>query len=805
MKKYQTLYLSHINGKEADLVQLKREMALHEGTDFYPEYGMVSLKGFLELKTSSTFPFTVTEVKGGGKAFILAYFSLMGHKVYYEKTPWTEDQLKIIGELGIVVVNAGPGTGKTTTANEKAYRLKDEGVLLLSYSNEAIKENYKRMYSYAEIKGLIGMKDYTKNICVTTVDSLSSFILGSQHEEGFDSTVKSSINHMISQKGVPKLQIPGQDVYKYRHLIVDECQDVDDMRGRCILEFYKRCRCLSLTLFGDPRQTVSKSSGSWYHELWSNGTQTRVGLTESYRFKSPQTISLVNSLSERRGKFHHSLTSHPTTQDTSPPIQMIQISSDDELNEVGLYVRDVLESIDVAVIGHSFDSSNRVGEIGRKIYTQWKEIGLKCVTRSEGSFEARGINFSTISSVKGKEFDYVFLYGMDSYPSNFSAVPYEQAESLIFVAHSRARLKMFYLNFPSNDTREMMLPRGIGREWIDGELKGELYTSQDTKPGERKYTLSDLISCSDFKTLLKYNSFRAEADEEEGYHFIQDIPQELLKDVGRFDHEKIHSLYLSGYQRENYEDSLISFTYISAGGSVIGSNELEVLISSSLLGRDGYILRGGLIHKLKCDKTPDHWKYIISSYLQIRREVNLTNYRLGKVMETSGRERVKIDPNLFTVDTEFTGFKDRQVFEISIINVANPFMSILQTLRVSDMKFATEWSHLPESVFTSSLCDVKDLFFKLSKEFKGTCNVGYYVERTDIAWMDDRHTSFNIGPKAREEAAKVGYYISGSQPPKLTDLYSTFIEPCNFLPHLKPHTSVTDALMLRTLLILGHI
>jgi superfamily I DNA/RNA helicase len=83
--------------------------------------------------------------------------------------------------------------------------------------------------------------------------------------------------------------------------------------------------------------------------------------------------------------------------------------------------------------------------IAQRIHTVFKHVGVPCYTKTEGSYQPHGILFSTIQSVKGKEFDFVFVYGVSNYPESFHMIPYEEAEGLIFVLHTRARKRIIYL------------------------------------------------------------------------------------------------------------------------------------------------------------------------------------------------------------------------------------------------------------------------------------------------------------------------------------------------------------------------
>jgi superfamily I DNA/RNA helicase len=155
------------------------------------------------------------------------------------------------------------------------------------------------------------------------------------------------------------------------------------------------------------------------------------------------------------------------------------------------------------VIGPSLTSeTNKTSKYAQKISHIFRTMGVPCKIQSEGSYSRNGVLFSTIQSIKGKEADYVFIFGMDNYPNTFNMIQYEIAESLIYIAHSRARKKIFYM---ISSEHNIKLPRGV-LESNTQVISGIITTAENEKlPKDTFKNVTDL--CKDFG-FLSYTSFQ---------------------------------------------------------------------------------------------------------------------------------------------------------------------------------------------------------------------------------------------------------------------------------------------------------
>lgn len=385
---------------------------------------------------------------------LLTFCKMTGVPYEIPKIEFTEEQEKILNSTGIQAVNAGPGTGKTTVANEKAYRLREDGVLLFSYTNAAILENYKRLRVYPMDKDL-GKKNVKKQINITTVDSLATAIVGVH--DNHDHTIMKAIE-ALENGYVPNT------LRKYRHIIVDETQDIDEIRGKLIMLLYRMLNCKSITLFGDPRQQLDSNKGKWYINLCKNA----INLSFSHRFENKRTLNLCNALSSTRPEIHHDLVLYddPECKDQEVyPIKEITVEA--LLKFVQEKVQDGYTYSDFAVVGPSVTKDNISSRSMKQLVAVFKENDIPCYMSTDssdpGTFVCRGIQFTTIHSVKGKEFKFVIAVGISDYHNRYNMIARESMDSLIFVMHTRAKEQMFYLQ-----DKDRILPRGVPEHMYEG-------------------------------------------------------------------------------------------------------------------------------------------------------------------------------------------------------------------------------------------------------------------------------------------------------------------------------------------------
>ena len=473
--------------------------------DDYPEYSTSELAVYLSSKTGYSCPLNpISTVLSGvnGKSYLVALYQIKGYQVTHPKPVFTAEQAYLISQQkGLFIVNAGAGTGKTTTAVERAFNLKSEGVILISYSNEAVKEIQRKIKEYPNHRGKIGFKEFVKpsgelyQVVITTVDSLAWHITNKSIEgiTTHDNTIKDAVS-AISFGQSPS----------YSHIIVDEAQDIDELRGEVIKALYATGKYASMMIFGDPKQRISRA-GLWYSDLWINKSYSwevmkvkrspakskpislndalaslladsepeeedqpeqleiekslivieakAIGLTTSYRFQSQQLLNLHNHLSRSRPEIDVQLKSAqplPVGQNIrcyNVGDRKIENGMIDFVNMIKLNYLDsgkYLQS-DICVIIPSVANNNGTSKRAQRLCAIMKDCGINCYTRREGSFVPNGVLVTTIQSVKGKQFKIVILYCMSEFPTFMPQIPIDIADSLIYVAHTRAIEELIYI------------------------------------------------------------------------------------------------------------------------------------------------------------------------------------------------------------------------------------------------------------------------------------------------------------------------------------------------------------------------
>lgn len=210
------------------------EMLIEENFKYHSCKGMVS---YLESVNIVSFPVPLSYLgENLKKNKIITYFKLKNLKCEVPKRTFTHSQTESIYNTGIVIVNAGPGTGKTTASCRRAFHFMNEGVIFISYTNAAVREDKNRMYEYP----------INNKILFCTIDSLAGKILASNgrtHDDIEDDHEGHSYDHSIRNAISSNMMISG-----YRHVIIDEAQDVDDLRFELIASLYNAGHFNSLAI-----------------------------------------------------------------------------------------------------------------------------------------------------------------------------------------------------------------------------------------------------------------------------------------------------------------------------------------------------------------------------------------------------------------------------------------------------------------------------------------------------------------------------------------------------------------------------
>jgi hypothetical protein len=576
----------------------------------YSDYSPSELSVYLGMETGfycSLNPISTLFGSKDGRQALIAYYIFNGYSVDYPRPIFTDEQKHLCDfPEGAVVVNAGPGTGKTTIGVERAFRKSHEGVLIVSYSNEAAREIYKRFKKYPAHRGKVSFKDLHKQgsnelypIVVTTLDSLAWKLSGKgsigESESSHDTAVKDAISAISHGKVLP-----------FKHIISDESQDIDDLRGQMVKLLYATGGFQSILILGDPRQRISEA-GLWYSDMWVKSYYdciiykkcapkpiktftpdykvetnfnigdfgslmsvddikddlkltdivtkskdyervekrvdvVKIGLTYSHRFKSRQLLELHNTLSSKRLSLHVELRETQLLRDYGK-FKCYNVGGGHDRGGMSEFASFIKTSYidtkfcspkDICVIVPSVSSDNATSKKSQMLCSVFADNGLNCYTRREGSFIPNAILVTTIQSVKGKEFAVVIIYCMSEFPKFHPHIPFEQADSLIYVASTRAKLETIFLcngvfTPPRGINIDMLTPVG-GASLSEGSQ-----VTFEIRP--RCYSVNEMVESRDWSKLIHSNDYSVEVESEYECPIIEDTDLEnegLMVEVHSF-------------------------------------------------------------------------------------------------------------------------------------------------------------------------------------------------------------------------------------------------------------------------------
>ncbi len=170
---------------------------------------------------------------------------------------WTQEQQDVIyiHPESRVVVNAGPGTGKTAVACARVaalvdkYDIEPSNIMLISFTRVAVAEIRDRIAKY--------LKD-NQSVFSVTIATLDSFAW-TLHSGFRDNLPKLDYNENISS--VIKLVQTDEGVQDYlktiEHLVVDEAQDIVGQRAELILQILGQLsEDCGVTVFSDEAQAI---------------------------------------------------------------------------------------------------------------------------------------------------------------------------------------------------------------------------------------------------------------------------------------------------------------------------------------------------------------------------------------------------------------------------------------------------------------------------------------------------------------------------------------------------------------------
>lgn len=398
----------------------------------------------------------------------------------------------------LTMINAGPGTGKTTTLSilvkEAVETTQSAKILFLSFTKRAEIVINERLCSMGLSDIIIDKTNlyHSPGICVLTFDRYAYTLTG----EIFQSY------SLGKQASLPHLRdLTRQGIYLLDYLIVDECQDLALVEYQMMKEVSKLSH--RTVLAGDPRQECFREC-SYFGKDWCSTEESdsncKVNLVNNYR----SCRCIVNSLN-LFSKIHF-----PNIGGSLEQVSMMGKCPVEKAGEECIKVYDCRNNRSIAGAIAKHAAALRVDQLyvisplsvkayGNDLVVQAvntciaKDLypNLPVAERARLQMEHNRYIIETSATLKGGEAEKVFLFGLDrTYPLDFTTR--NRQLKLLYVALSRARTSIhIYLNYSGEFTPPLLhlalegsvlqnrftlgaglkvIPRVVGREIPDGSL-----------------------------------------------------------------------------------------------------------------------------------------------------------------------------------------------------------------------------------------------------------------------------------------------------------------------------------------------
>lgn len=421
---------------------------------------------------------------------MLKFYAMKGTPIRLRHVSLTDEQeLALVQTEGveIVVVNSGPGTGKTETSIHRASKLMDEGVIFVAFTNSAVDHAMRQLRKIvARIEdvdkkvrrhkdGEDGESIRPPKVLICTVDLL----VGNAISKRVSMNVKADDKRTATSEDFETLVGEATEEIRlgrckrffhassggnvWNHIVVDEAQDLTSSRFRFLMAVLGSLRSedntspRSISFFGDPRQRLRSDAGAEFQQLLTmeefataeedGGERIPVrslAFSKSFRFENTKLISLANALSSTRPSIHVDLT--PAVEcHLARPVKVFESPKDVAETVILLIRQSGVHPEQICLIMPAPKTGHRGTRHGDEIRSILATQSILC--SDEGVWKEGLVFRGSIHSVKGLEFDYVFFLGANSFPEGFmSKLEVNDAASLNFVANTRARKELFMLS-----------------------------------------------------------------------------------------------------------------------------------------------------------------------------------------------------------------------------------------------------------------------------------------------------------------------------------------------------------------------
>lgn len=846
---------------------------------------MIASRTGIQLPFPATF-FSVATKKNPDRPlrFLLAYYAFSGIEIDFKDFVLTSEQEEIVLNLhpGMVAVEAGPGTGKTTTIRELIRRhiddkAKDTGAplnfLVLAYQNSVVALIRDAICAYPELASSYSVGEFKKRIAIMTIDTLASYLVGSVQLQDFDGNIDRAINALEDETGSviirEKLISLGQCLCSV--IIVDEANMVDDRRGRLIEVIGRKVkRVIGTYVFGDTRQSISNVSGKWFSSLFVKGRANTVvkELSITHRFKTAQMLYLVNRISEGRDLQYEKLVTSTKIDDVEPE-HCINVRYLGELEEIVQEIKDYGHKHTFSSIAIITPSLNRENSSSRQVKAFILALNASKIpygNHGEKNYRSGGVFIGTIHSSSGRQWRRVYLIGFDGFPQNYEHISQRAGSCQLFVALSRASHSITYII----GSRPFNMPLGLDEDLFDdlSDTETQCRIPQFEEPYRKKLSLSFVLERPEASVFFGLNGINVQSKlfarysvkHIDPYAFIKGItgqePLQLSKDIclvsqgallksiasGRTlygttptktlvatDSEDPAELFASafGLQARSSDISVVLASVATLGetfrpSSPVGRKNITVwphalstsyvvvltedpvyaFLTGFVMGNKRQVVQVSMngIYKITCDAEKERISHALQSVSEIATFVEILEFRERVLL----KEEIAISKRAWTLDTEFLSKGGMPlIYDVALINVKNPFRSIVQQLLIPENHIAEAARAIkvdPQSLQTALTAEeVSDLARSVLRK----PTIYNHMSKVDYMWMIDiDREERNVGEDISKRCSKLGAFRGNSKAVNLGDYLSSVGFPPSLEPGLE-HSALTDALQLMMLLRLG--
>ena len=371
----------------------------------------------------------------------------------------------------LTMINAGPGTGKTTTVCKLLQSIMlDSGhdppmVVALTFTRageQVLIKNMEKLLPDHLIKSMFSFPS-DKGLYIATFDKFAGNIIGALDigNVGYD-----------GRKLIAGKHISEDEDLKLDFLVVDESQDVKVPEMAIITSLAEKTK--RTVLAGDPRQECSQGnmffSSKWMYTEEEEGKVAKCNLVNNYR-SSPGIVCRINQFSAENfpniggkcpqyaaaAKYHDleerdfpSVVIHDCLGSSDMGVKIAEVLIKYSPDDAYVIAPATFRKMGCAMTWNKLESCMKAQNCRMSTEITTNERKTSCEKECQDSYM-----IGTSQKLKGTERNYVLIYGVDLDYKNQFFKP-NRLKKLLYVALSRAKLQVhIFMNTKGRTTDSM--------------------------------------------------------------------------------------------------------------------------------------------------------------------------------------------------------------------------------------------------------------------------------------------------------------------------------------------------------------